>query len=295
MSAVRAAGRTTTTRASRLVAGCGGRIPACRAFRQARRRVGLTSAMAESLARRSAGRASRLVAFCEAVETEAAGAATKEEDGAESEDGASEAQAEGQQEEVEETPAYAEVLEKLRAAAEGQAAQAGEENAKLKDQYLRLNADFDNYRKRTESEKESLAKNARGSTLEELLPVIDNFELARTQLVLETKAEQKVSESYQNLYKQLVETLKKLGLEPVEAVGAKFDPELHDAIMQEETTDFEDGAVMEEYRRGFAFGDRLLRAAMVKVAVNSSSGQEEEATAENSESEEAESEGGQGE
>jgi len=278
--------------------------------------------MAESLARRSAGRASRLVAFCEAVETEAAGAATKEEDGAESEDGASEAQAEGQQEEVEETPAYAEVLEKLRAAAEGsdceavgsllpdleqeletlarrasdgegQAAQAGEENAKLKEQYLRLNADFDNYRKRTESEKESLAKNARGSTLEELLPVIDNFELARTQLVLETEAEQKVSESYQNLYKQLVETLKKLGLEPVEAVGAKFDPELHDAIMQEETTDFEDGAVMEEYRRGFAFGDRLLRAAMVKVAVNSSSGQEEEAAAENSESDEAEPEGGQ--
>ena len=109
MSAVRAGGRTTTTTTT--TRGCGGRIPACRAFRQARPRVGLTSAMAESLARRSAGRASRLVAFCEAVETEAAGAATKEEDGAESEDGASEAQAEGQQEEVEETPAYAEVLE----------------------------------------------------------------------------------------------------------------------------------------------------------------------------------------
>jgi len=149
-----------------------------------------------------------------------------------------------------------------------------EESTKLKDQYLRLNADFDNYRKRTETEKEALSKNARGNTLEELLPVIDNFELARNQLVLETEAEQKVSDSYQNLYKQLVETLKKLGLETIQSVGATFDPELHDAIMQEETSEHEDNTVLEEYRRGFMFGDRLLRAAMVKVAINSTASTE---------------------
>mmetsp|Transcript_5934 Transcript_5934/g.10901 ORF Transcript_5934/g.10901 Transcript_5934/m.10901 type:complete len:338 (-) Transcript_5934:62-1075(-) len=159
---------------------------------------------------------------------------------------------------------------------ESQLAAAQEESLKIKEQYLRLNADFDNYRKRTESEKESLSKNARGSTLEELLPVIDNFELARTQLKLETEAEQNVSDSYQNLYKQLVETLKKLGLETIESVGTKFDPELHDAIMQEETNEHEDSTVLEEYRRGFTFESRLLRAAMVKVAVAASSTQQEE-------------------
>jgi len=208
-------------------------------------------------------------------------------------------------EEVSEEPSYKALVEKIKAAAaaaegdqdllgelipeleseleasytkvkenEAQIAAVNEESTKLKDQYLRLNADFDNYRKRTETEKEALSKNARGNTLEELLPVIDNFELARNQLVLETEAEQKVSDSYQNLYKQLVETLKKLGLETIQSVGATFDPELHDAIMQEETSEHEDNTVLEEYRRGFMFGDRLLRAAMVKVAINSTASTE---------------------
>jgi len=152
---------------------------------------------------------------------------------------------------------------------ESQLASVQEEVSKFKEQYLRLNADFDNFRKRTATEKDGLKSVAQGNTLEELLPVIDNFDLASSQLKLETEGEEKVSESYQGLYRQMVEVLKKLGLETIDAVGSKFDPEIHDAVMQEETQEHEDATVLEEFRRGFKFKDRLLRPAMVKVAVNS--------------------------
>jgi molecular chaperone GrpE len=241
---------------------------------------------------------SETVETAETEDSAAAAAEEKEENGAEEETTTEENK-------TNEDPSYKALLDKIKAAAAGeeggdqdttkamgelipeleseleayhtkvkegeaQVFAVNEEATKVKEQYLRLNADFDNYRKRTQTEKEALSKNARGNTLEELLPVIDNFELARNQLVLETEAEQKVSDSYQNLYKQLVETLKKLGLDTIQSVGATFDPELHDAIMQEETSEHEDNTVLEEFRRGFMFGDRLLRPAMVKVAINSS-------------------------
>ena len=285
--------------------------------------AGTAAAAAATSSRGSSFRRDHLRLLCtgETVETaaETAGAAettAKAEENAADEDVADQGEAvstEGEENEESE-PAHKSLVDKIKAAVEGddseaassmlsdleaelatlsdQVASAQDDSTKIKEQYLRLNADFDNYRKRTETEKESLSKNARGSTLEELLPVIDNFEAARTQLKLETEAEQKVSDSYQNLYKSLVETLRKLGLSPIESVGSTFDPELHDAIMQEETTDHEDGSVLEEYRKGFLFGDRLLRPAMVKVAVNASqeaAPQAEEAEAEAAATEEGES------
>lgn len=181
------------------------------------------------------------------------------------------------------------------AEAESHAASAIDDANKVKDQYLRLNADFDNFRKRTEAEKDSLKQTAMGNTLEELLPVIDNFELARSQLVLETESEQKISDSYQNLYKQMVEILKKLGLVAIEAVGEAFDPELHDAIMQEETTEHASDVVLAEFRKGFTFKDRLLRPSMVKVSVNSAApAPEQGAEGDEGEGEDAEAPAGEG-
>ena len=152
-----------------------------------------------------------------------------------------------------------------------------------KESYLRLNADFDNFRKRTIREKEEIATRGRGDVLEELLPLIDNFEMAAKSIKIETEGEEKINNSYQGLYRQMIEIMKKAGLSVVESVGRPFDPEIHDAIMREPTSEFGDGTVMEEFRRGFKFGDTLLRPAMVKVAVA-----EEEAPAEAAEEEPAE-------
>eukprot|EP00879_Flechtneria_rotunda_P000773 GHRR01000894.1.p2 GENE.GHRR01000894.1~~GHRR01000894.1.p2 ORF type:complete len:298 (+),score=138.91 GHRR01000894.1:171-1064(+) len=135
-----------------------------------------------------------------------------------------------------------------------------------KDQLLRLTADFENFRKRTANEKEELSSRAKGDVIASLLPLVDNFELARTQVKAETEAEQKINTSYQGLYKQMVDVMKGLGVDAVETVGAPFDPEVHEAIMREQNDEVPDGTVLLEFRKGFKMGDRLLRPAMVKVS-----------------------------
>lgn len=135
-----------------------------------------------------------------------------------------------------------------------------------KDRILRISADFDNYRKRTEREKLSLMTNVQGEVVESLLPVLDNFERAKTQIKVETEREAKINDSYQSIYKQLIEILNSLGVEDVETVGKPFDPMLHEAIMREESVEYEEGVIIQEFRKGFKLGERLLRPAMVKVS-----------------------------
>ncbi|CAK8542933.1 unnamed protein product [Lathyrus sativus] len=135
-----------------------------------------------------------------------------------------------------------------------------------KDRKLRIGADFDNYRKRTERDRLSLVTNAQGEVVETLLPVLDNFERAKAQIKVETEGEEKVNNSYQSIYKQFIEILNSLGVEPVETVGSPFDPMLHEAIMREDSDEFEDGIIIQEFRKGFKLGDRLLRPSMVKVS-----------------------------
>lgn len=170
-----------------------------------------------------------------------------------------------------------------------------------RDKFLRLQADFDNFRKRTAGEKDALRASVKADTVGELLPLVDNFELAKSQLKLESEGEKKVDAAYQGLYKQMVEIFRGLGLEAVPGevpgnsvgggcfsalpaspatpprpagaplapgVGSPFDPALHDAIMREASDEVPDGTVLEEFRKGFALGDRLLRPAMVKVSYN---------------------------
>lgn len=141
-----------------------------------------------------------------------------------------------------------------------------EEASRGKDKLLRLNADFDNFRKRAEKERLSLASNIQGDVIESLLPMVDNFERAKTQIKIQTEGEEKIDKSYQGIYKQFVEIMKGLHVNVVDTVGKPFDPMLHEAILREDSTSFEEGIIIEEFRRGFILGDKLLRPAMVKVS-----------------------------
>lgn len=133
-------------------------------------------------------------------------------------------------------------------------------------QYMRIAADFENYRKRTSKEKEELEVQIKGNTVTELLPVVDNFERARSQIKPQTESEMTIHKSYQSVYKQLVESLKRLGVSAMRAEGQEFDPNLHEAVMREPTPDHPEGTVLDEFVRGYLLGERVLRHAMVKVA-----------------------------
>lgn len=141
--------------------------------------------------------------------------------------------------------------------------------AKLEDvsnQYRRLAADFDNYRKRTQKEKEELDLQVKCTTLTKLLPIVDNFERARSQIKPQNEGEMNIHKSYQSVYKQMVDSLKQIGVSPMRPQGQEFDPNLHEAVMREITTEYPEGTVTEELVRGYMLGDRVLRHAMVKVA-----------------------------
>lgn len=156
-----------------------------------------------------------------------------------------------------------------------------------KDQLLRLTADFENFRRRTTTEKLELSMRVKGDMITDLLPLLDNFELARTQVKAETEGEIKINNSYQGLYKQMVDIMRQLGLEAVPTVDTPFDPNMHEAIMREANDDVADGTVLMEFRKGFKMQDRLLRPAMVKVSYTDAPS---EATAAETEEEEPASE-----
>jgi molecular chaperone GrpE len=133
-------------------------------------------------------------------------------------------------------------------------------------QYLRLAADFENYRRRTQKEKEDLEIQIKCSTLSELLSVVDNFERARSHLKPANDGEMNIHKSYQSVYKDLVDRFKKIGVSPMRAEGQPFDPNLHNAVMREPSREHPEGTVIEELMRGYVLGDKVLRHAMVKVA-----------------------------
>lgn len=133
-------------------------------------------------------------------------------------------------------------------------------------QYMRLAADFENYRKRTQKEKEDQEQQVKGATVKELLSVVDNFERARSQIKPQSDAEKTIHNSYQGIYKDFVDRLKKIGVATMRTENEPFDPSLHEAVMREETDQYPEGTVVEELRRGYVLGDIVLRHAMVKVA-----------------------------
>jgi len=136
----------------------------------------------------------------------------------------------------------------------------------LKNQNLRLAADFENFRRRTQKEKEELDLQARCLTIKPLLPVIDNFERARSHIKPQTDGEMNIHKSYQSVYKQMVDSLKQIGVSPMRPEGEQFDPNLHEALLSEPTDEHEEGTIIQELERGYILGDRVLRHAKVKVA-----------------------------
>jgi molecular chaperone GrpE len=132
------------------------------------------------------------------------------------------------------------------------------------DLLLRKTAEFDNYRKRTERERREQAAFEVAALIQTLLPVLDDFERALRADILENPEAYRAG--IQLIYGRLVDVLGRQGVTPIEAVGADFDPRVHEAVVTEASTSHRDGEVIEELRRGYKIGDRLLRPAMVKVA-----------------------------
>jgi molecular chaperone GrpE len=148
--------------------------------------------------------------------------------------------------------------------------QLAQEAGELRDRLLRRQADFENFRRRVERERAELLEFAGMETLRALLPVVDDFERA---LKVEC-ADKEYARGLDLIYQRLLETIVKLGVEPLASLGRPFDPNLHHAVEMAPTEEAEDHTVLDEYQRGYTFRGRLLRPAMVKVACRPKDGSE---------------------
>jgi molecular chaperone GrpE len=137
------------------------------------------------------------------------------------------------------------------------------EKADLKDRLLRSLADFDNFRRRAERDRSEYVQFAAMEIVRDLIPILDDF---RRAMKVET-ADKVYAKGIELIDQRLFETLKKAGLEPIEAAGKPFDPNLHQAVDRVQSEDLPDQTVLEEYQSGYNFKGKLLRPAMVKVAV----------------------------
>jgi len=151
------------------------------------------------------------------------------------------------------------------AAANDELTKVVEEREQLRDRLLRTTAEFDNYRKRVDRDRKEMADRAAEAVLTEILPIIDDLERA---LAAEDTGEG--ADAYRRgvelIHKQLLDLLTRRGVAPIDTAGATFDPHLHQAVSSEPSADHREGEIIEEFRRGYRLGDRLLRPAMVKVA-----------------------------
>ena len=156
------------------------------------------------------------------------------------------------QEPDEETPAGPGTMDEARA-----------EIGDLSERLLRLQADFENFRKRAQREKDEARQFANQSLIEKQLPILDNFEMA---LAAAKDADPALRDGVQMIYDQLLGILCDSGVETIDATGEDFDPNLHEAISQQETTEAEPGTVVEQVQRGYRLHERLVRPARVVVA-----------------------------
>ena len=145
--------------------------------------------------------------------------------------------------------------------------QLEKEHETLKSQYVRIAADFDNFRKRQSRDQDDLKVQLIAKSLSSILPIVDNFERARQQLKPENEEAQTLHRSYQGLYKQLVDVLKQQGVSPMRVVGQAFDPNLHEAVMREPNNEYKEDIIIEELQRGYNLEGKVLRHALVKVSM----------------------------
>ena len=145
--------------------------------------------------------------------------------------------------------------------------QLEKEHQTLKNQYVRIAADFDNFRKRQSRDQDDLKVQLISKSLSAILPIVDNFERARQQLKPESEEAQTLHRSYQGLYKQLVEVLKQQGVAPMRVLGQQFDPNLHEAVLREPSEKENEDIIIEELQRGYHLDGKVLRHALVKVSM----------------------------
>jgi molecular chaperone GrpE len=130
---------------------------------------------------------------------------------------------------------------------------------------LRLQADFENFRRRTRLDREAAEKYRAQSLVTDILPVLDNFERA-LKVEADDEKSKSILQGMEMIYRQLLDALKKEGVEAIECVGMQFDPHLHHAVMQVEDSEFESNIVVEELQKGYKLKDRVIRPSMVKVS-----------------------------
>ena len=137
----------------------------------------------------------------------------------------------------------------------------------LQDRLLRTTAEFDNYRKRVERERRELSEFAAADALLEMLPIVDNLE--RALQAPPGAGADALRQGVELIHRQMLDLLRRRGAKPIEAVGANFDPNIHEAVLHETSDQHREGEVIQELQRGYTLGERLLRPAMVKVAKTS--------------------------
>ena len=134
----------------------------------------------------------------------------------------------------------------------------------LEDRFKRQLAEFDNYRKRTDKEKEQMFETGAKSVIEKIIPIVDNFERGIDNIKEEDEGNPH-AEGMKMIYKQLMTELEKLEVKPIEAVGKEFNPDFHNAIMQTESEEYESGIVAQEFQKGYTYRDSVIRHSMVSV------------------------------
>ncbi len=137
---------------------------------------------------------------------------------------------------------------------------------KINNQYIRLAADFDNYRKRQMQERESLLKYGAEETLKKMIEALDNIDRASASIEKVEDVET-VKNSYNLVFKQIFDVLSKMGLEVIDTKEKEFDPNLHEAVMQTPTNEFPENTIINELQKGYKLGDKVLRPSLVNVAV----------------------------
>lgn len=146
-----------------------------------------------------------------------------------------------------------------------QVSELKEKNEALSDQVKRQMAEFDNYRKRTEKEKEQMFSMGEKSVAEKILPIIDNFERGLA-AVPEEEKDSVFVEGMQKVYRQMIDQMAAIGVTPIEAVGKDFNPDFHSAVTQVDSEEYETGQVAQELQKGYMYHDTVLRHTMVGVA-----------------------------
>lgn len=158
--------------------------------------------------------------------------------------------------------------EKAEADTEGREEKKDKKDLKideLNDKYIRLMAEFDNYRKRTDKEKAAMYEIGAKDVIEKILPVIDNFERAFKTLTEEEKASS-LADGMDRVYKQLMKAFDEVGVKEIDALNKEFDPNLHNAVMHVEDENFGENTICEEFQKGYTYRDNVVRHSMVKVA-----------------------------